>query len=79
MFKDKLVLSFTKKIIGNQNLYITYTNVDSQWLVSVPIGIELPSNQLMAFFLNIYMKFKKIKSRVCFPNPVFQCFNAYRE
>lgn len=30
MFKDKLVLSFTKKIIGNQNLYITYTNVDSQ-------------------------------------------------
>lgn len=31
MFKDKLVLSFTKKIIGNQNLYITYTNVDSQW------------------------------------------------
>lgn len=31
MFKDKLVLSFTKKIIGNQNVYITYTNVDSQW------------------------------------------------
>lgn len=31
MFKDKLVLSFTKKIVGNQNLYITYTNVDSQW------------------------------------------------
>lgn len=30
MFKDKLVLSFTKKIIGNQNLYITNTNVDSQ-------------------------------------------------
>lgn len=30
-------------------------------------------------FFYIYMKFKKIKSRVCFPNPVFQCFNAYRE